>query len=59
MLVSVVIPYFKSEKYIEQAINSVLKQKYKNWELIIIDDEVSNFSKGILEKIKKKNKKKN
>jgi glycosyltransferase involved in cell wall biosynthesis len=54
MLVSVVIPYFKSEKYIEQAINSVLKQKYKNWELIIIDDEVSNFSKDILQKIKKK-----
>ena len=54
MLVSIIVPYFKSEKYIEQAINSVLNQKYKNWELIIIDDEISNFSKDILKKIKKK-----
>ena len=30
MLVSIIIPYFKSEKYIQQAVNSVLKQKYKN-----------------------------
>jgi teichuronic acid biosynthesis glycosyltransferase TuaG len=55
MLVSIIIPYFKSEKYIEQAINSVLEQKYKNWELIIVDDEISNSSKNILKKIKKIN----
>jgi glycosyltransferase involved in cell wall biosynthesis len=52
MLVSIIIPYFKSEKYIQQAVNSVLKQKYKNWELIIVDDEISNSSKDILNKIK-------
>jgi teichuronic acid biosynthesis glycosyltransferase TuaG len=54
MLVSIIIPYFKSEKYIEQAINSVREQKYKNWELIIVDDEISNSSKNILKKIKEK-----
>jgi teichuronic acid biosynthesis glycosyltransferase TuaG len=58
MLVSIIIPYFKSEKYIQQAINSVLNQKFKNWELIIIDDEISILSKDILYKIKKKNKNK-
>jgi glycosyltransferase involved in cell wall biosynthesis len=58
MLVSIIIPYFKSEKYIQQAINSVLNQKHKNWELIIIDDEISILSKDILYKIKKKNKNK-
>jgi teichuronic acid biosynthesis glycosyltransferase TuaG len=52
MLVSIIIPYFKSEKYIQQAVNSVLKQKYNNWELIIVDDEISNSSKDILNKIK-------
>jgi teichuronic acid biosynthesis glycosyltransferase TuaG len=58
MLVSIVIPYFKSEEYIEQAINSVFKQKYKKWELIIVDDEISSSSKNILKNIKMKEKNK-
>lgn len=37
-LISVVVSAYKSEKYISQAIESVLNQTYKNWELIIIDD---------------------
>lgn len=37
-LVSVVMPAYNSENFIEHAINSVLNQSYKNWELYIIDD---------------------
>lgn len=37
-LVSVVLPVFNGEKYITEAIESVIMQSYKNWELIIIDD---------------------
>lgn len=36
--VSVIVPCFKQAQYLPEALNSVLKQSYKNWECIIIDD---------------------
>jgi len=57
MLVSVIIPYYRSKNYIFKAVNSVIKQTYRNFELIIIDDENSSESKSLLIKIKKKSKK--
>lgn len=37
-LVSVVMPSYNAEKYISEAIQSVIAQTYENWELLIIDD---------------------
>lgn len=37
-LVSIVMPAYNAEKYIEQSIESIINQTYQNWELIIIDD---------------------
>ena len=55
-LVSVIIPYYKKKKYIGQAVNSVINQKYRNFELIIIYDDENKEDLGFLKKITKKDK---
>ena len=37
-LISILSSVFNERLYIEQAIRSVLRQTYKDWEWIIIDD---------------------
>lgn len=37
-LVSIISPTYNDEDTIENTINSVLNQSYKNWEMIIVDD---------------------
>lgn len=37
-LVSIIMPTYNSEKYIHESIQSVVNQTYKNWELIIVDN---------------------
>ena len=37
-LVSIIIPVYNAEKYIEETIESVLAQTYKEWELLLVDD---------------------
>lgn len=36
--ISIIIPFFNSENTLERAINSVLKQDYLKWELILVND---------------------
>ena len=38
-LISVIIPIYKAEKYLEECIESIIKQNYKNIEILLIDDE--------------------
>ena len=53
-LVSVIMPAYNAEKYIEKAIMSVVNQTYTNWELIVIDDGSKDSTSEIVEKLVKK-----
>lgn len=46
--VSVIIPTYNSEKYIEQCVKSVLEQTYTNYEVIVIDDGSQDHTQQIL-----------
>ncbi len=37
-MISVILPVFNGEKYLQQSIRSILEQTYENWELIIVND---------------------
>lgn len=43
-LVSVIVPMYNAEKYIERCIESILSQTYKSWELIIVNDGSTDTS---------------
>lgn len=46
--VSVVIPVYNGERYVRDAVTSILTQSFKNYELILIDDASSDGSLDIL-----------
>jgi alpha-1,3-rhamnosyltransferase len=50
-LVSIIVPSYNHEKYIEECILSIVNQSYKNIELIVIDDGSKDDSRAILEKL--------
>lgn len=57
-LISVIVPIYNSEKYLERCIESILRQTYKNIQLILINDgskdkslEICNYYKSIDDRI--------
>tara|TARA_B100000989_G_scaffold51326_1_gene34131 strand:- start:1563 stop:2309 length:747 start_codon:yes stop_codon:yes gene_type:complete len=56
-LISVIIPYFKKKKFIEEAVNSILSQSYTNIEILIIYDDKSFEDLRYLNNIFNSNKK--
>jgi glycosyltransferase involved in cell wall biosynthesis len=50
--VSVIIPCYNDDIYIKETIESVLKQSYQDFDVIIVDDGSNNNTKKVLRKIK-------
>ena len=55
---SIIVPVLNQVKYIDECLFSILKQKYKNYEIIIIDGKSNDGTLKKVKKIKKKYKKK-
>jgi len=53
-LVSVIMPAYNAEKYIAEAIESIISQKYTNWELLIADDGSTDKTPKIISEYEKK-----
>jgi len=54
--VSIIMPVYDSEKYLGEAIESVLRQSYSNFELIIVDDGSTENSLNIAREFPKQDK---
>ncbi|MDO0824921.1 glycosyltransferase [Desulfosporosinus nitroreducens] len=52
MKVSVVMSVYNAEKYLRQAVDSILNQTFEDFELIMIDDDSSDCSADILQEYK-------
>lgn len=52
VLVSVIVPVYQVEKYVERCAKSIMSQTYKSLEIIFVDDGSSDRSCEIIEKLK-------
>jgi glycosyltransferase involved in cell wall biosynthesis len=50
--ISVLMTAFNAESYINKAVDSVLKQNFKNWELIVVDNKSTDNTLKILERFR-------
>lgn len=54
--IDIIIPNYNKGDYLEECINSVLKQTYTNWKVYLIDDCSNDLSKEVLKKYYKNEK---
>lgn len=47
MLISIIVPIYNVERYIEECIDSIVRQNVKEWELLLVDDG-STDSSGVI-----------
>lgn len=55
-LISIITPMYNSEKFIKETIESVIRQTYTNWEMIIVDDFSSDKCSEIVKSFTEKDK---
>ena len=52
--ISVLMPVYNSEKFLEETVQTVINQSYTNWELILVDDGSTDNSKKLCDELRKK-----
>jgi len=52
-LVTIIVPLYNKEKYIEQTLTSILNQTYQNIRIIVVDDASTDKSKMIAKEFRK------
>lgn len=52
-LISIIMPAYNAEQYIEETIEGIIKQSFENWELIVVDDGSTDRSAQIIDKYAK------
>ncbi|TYA59084.1 glycosyltransferase family 2 protein [Formosa maritima] len=55
-LISILIPFKNTAKYLPECLESILKQTYTNWELLIVDDHSTDESSILVKTYSKKDK---
>lgn len=55
-IVSIIMPTYNRANMLGMAINSILKQNFKDWELLIIDNESTDNTKEVVENFSKNDK---
>ena len=55
-LISVIVPVYNVEAYLEKCLESICKQTYRNLDIILVDDGSSDKSSDICDLYKKRDK---
>lgn len=50
-MVSIVIPVYNAEAFIKDTMQSVIDQTYTDWEMILVDDQSTDGSAGVIENV--------
>lgn len=50
-LISIVVPVYKAEKYIEKTLQAVFAQTYQNWELVLVIDGEMDRSEQVIREV--------
>lgn len=56
-MISIIIPVYNTEKYLQKCVESIMKQTYQDFEIIIVDDGSNDSSPGLCDSFAAENSK--